>query len=237
MTGRAFFVTGTDTAVGKTVVSVLLLRRLRAAGCTALAMKPIAAGCEATPEGLRNEDVEALRAAASFPVAREAMNPYVFVPPISPHLAAAQAGVAIDFALLRDRLEALRRQADMVLVEGAGGWYAPVSDTATMADLARALALPVVLVVGLRLGCLNHALLTAEAIVSSGLPFPGWIGNAVDPGMALRDENVATLVARLPAPLLGVVPFLSEPAQTSDAFTRLALGPILDASVTLPQQL
>lgn len=227
MTGQAFFVTGTDTGAGKTVVSVLLLRALRAAGRTALAMKPVAAGCDVTADGLRNEDVEALRAAASFPVAREAMNPYAFAPPISPHLAAARAGVAIDFGLLRERLDTLRRQADVVLVEGAGGWYAPVSDAATMADLAQALALPVVLVVGLRLGCLNHALLSAEAIARGGLPCAGWIGNCIDSDMAVREENLATLRTRLTVPLLGVVPYLSEPAPLSEAYRRLDIAPIL----------
>lgn len=236
MTGRAFFVTGTDTGVGKTVVSVLLLRALRAAGCTVLAMKPVAAGCDVTAEGLRNGDVEALRAAASFPVAREAMNPYAFVPPIAPHLAAAQVGTAIDLAVLRQRLAALRQRADVVLVEGAGGWYAPVSDAATMADVAQALALPVVLVVGLRLGCLNHALLSAEAITRSGLPFAGWVGNCIDPEMAMRDENLATLQARLHAPLLGVVPYLREPAQAPAACSGLDVSSIRDAISASPQQ-
>lgn len=235
MIGRGFFVTGTDTGAGKTVVSVLLLRALRAAGCTALAMKPVAAGCESTAAGLRNEDVEALRAAASFAVAREAMNPYAFVPPISPHLAASQAGVAIDFGVLREKLDALRQQADVVLVEGAGGWYAPVSDSATMADLAQALALPVVLIVGLRLGCLNHALLSAEAIARSSLPYVGWIGNCIDPDMAMREENLATLAARLPVPLLGVVPYLDKPGQLSDACSCLDITSIL-AAISASQQ-
>ncbi len=197
----AFFVTGTDTEVGKTYVSVQLLQAVIRAGRTVLAMKPVAAGCEETPEGWRNEDVEALRNAASFPVHREAMNPYVFLPPVSPHLAATEAGVKIELDLLRQRLLGLEAQADMVLVEGAGGWLAPLSDSASMADLAAALELPVLLVVGLRLGCLNHALLSYEAIRRSGLPCLGWVANCVDPTMARRDDNLAYLVRHLGKPL------------------------------------
>jgi dethiobiotin synthetase len=221
----AFFVTGTDTGVGKTVVSVLLMRALRDAGLTVLGMKPVAAGCEPGPEGLRNEDVEALRAAASFPVERERMNPYAFLPPVSPHLAAARAGVRVDLDLLRSRLGELERRCDIVLVEGAGGWYAPVSETHAMADLARALDLPVVLVVGLRLGCLNHALLSAEAVVRGGSALLGWIANRIDPQMALAEENIATLAARLPCPLLGVVPHLGDNARPAEV--RLDLSPLL----------
>lgn len=227
MTGKAFFVTGTDTGVGKTVVAARLMHALRGTGRQVLAMKPVAAGCEATPEGLRNEDVEVLRAAASFPIERQLMNPYAFEPAIAPHLAAAQAGVEIDFALLKSRLNSMRQRADSVIVEGAGGWYAPLSATKTMADLARVLDLPVVLVVGLRLGCLNHALLTAEAIVRSALPFPGWIANVIDPHMAQREGNLATLTARLPCPLLGVVPYVSDPAATAPAEVRFELAPLL----------
>ncbi|MDD5296312.1 MAG: dethiobiotin synthase [Rhodocyclaceae bacterium] len=203
--GAAFFVTGTDTEVGKTFVSVRLLHALRRAGETVLAMKPVAAGCEETPEGWRNEDVEALRNAASFPVAREAMNPYLFLPPVSPHLAAAEAGVMIEMDVLRRHLETLQGQAEQVLVEGAGGWLSPLSDSTTMADLAAALELPVLLVVGLRLGCLNHALLTFEAIRGSGLPFLGWVANCVDPAMSGLDENLAYLTRKL-GPPLAVVP-------------------------------
>lgn len=210
---QAFFVTGTDTEVGKTFVSVLLLHALRHAGHRVLAMKPVAAGAEATPAGLRNSDTEALRDAASFPVDRALMNPYIFVPPISPHLAAREAGVSIEPALLDRHLQALKAQADWVLVEGAGGWLAPLSDDWSMADLASQLALPVVLVVGLRLGCINHALLTVEAIRNRGLPFLGWVANCVDPHMARRDDNIATLTSRIGQPPLAVVPFGAAPNQ------------------------
>jgi dethiobiotin synthetase len=224
LSGRAFFVTGTDTGVGKTLVTTLLMDALKSRGKQVLGMKPVAAGCEETPDGWRNDDVEALRAAASFPVDREVMNPYRFLPPVSPHLAAAQAGVAIDLALVGERLERMRRRADIVLVEGAGGWYAPLGPGTTMADLARSLALPAILVVGMRLGCLNHALLSAEAIAASGLTFTGWIANEVDPGMACRQENLATLRERITAPLLGVVPHLAGAEATSAI--PFELGPL-----------
>jgi dethiobiotin synthetase len=191
-------------------------------------MKPVAAGCEATPDGLRNDDVEILRQAASFEVDRALMNPYLFRPAISPHLAAAQAGVVIDIELLRARLQDLRSMADVVLVEGAGGWLSPVSEDATMADLAWAFGVPVLLVVGLRLGCLNHALLTAQSIAHLGVPFAGWIGNAIDPAMPQRAENLATLVRRLSCPLLGVVPHLDR-AESGVALDRcFDLGPLLE---------
>lgn len=228
MSGRAFFVTGTDTEVGKTLVTTLLMAALRGRGKQVLGMKPVAAGCEETPEGWRNEDVEALRDAASFPVERDVMNPYRFFPPISPHLAAAQAGVAIDLDLIAANLERLRRRADFVLVEGAGGWYAPLGPNTTMADLAHALDLPVILVVGLRLGCLNHALLSAEAINRRGLTLAGWVANAVAPEMACREENLATLRDRLEAPLLGEVPHLAAGATRDAARAAFQLAPLLD---------
>lgn len=224
MSGTAFFVTGTDTGVGKTLVSVLLLRALRSRGLRALAMKPVAAGCEWVDGEWRNEDVEALREAASFSVERALMNPYAFEPAVSPHLAAGRAGVAVDFGRVRASLAQLRAQADVVVVEGAGGWLAPLGDTTTMADLAVALDLPVVLVVGLRLGCLNHALLTAAAVAASGLPLAGWVANAIDPAMALREENIRTLRPRIAAPLLGVVPH--RPGAVPDA-PALELEPLL----------
>lgn len=208
---QAFFVTGTDTEVGKTFVSVRLLHALKAQGRRVLAMKPVAAGAELTPEGWRNDDVEALRAAASFAVARELMNPYIFAPPISPHIAAREAGVTVALSTLDEHLARLKAQADVVLVEGAGGWLAPLSDELTMADLALHQCLPVVLVVGLRLGCINHALLTVEAIRSRGLPFVGWIANCIDPNMDRRDDNIATLSARIGQPPLAVVPFGAGP--------------------------
>lgn len=216
MTPKGFFVTGTDTGVGKTVVSAALTRALVARGLRVAVMKPIASGSDPTPRGLRNSDALTLMAAASVPAPYEVVNPYCFEPPISPHIAAREAGVAIDLTLLRSRFGSLAAAGDCVIVEGAGGWLAPLSDTTTMADLAAALALPVLLVAGLRLGCLNHTLLTRESISARGAPFAGWIANAIDPHFERSGENLATLTARLGEPALACVPFLAQLDGTLD---------------------
>lgn len=202
---RGVFVTGTDTGVGKTHASCALLAALRAHGLRAVGMKPVASGCEATPAGWRNDDALALIAASDPAPAYADCNPFAFAEPIAPHIAARATGTAIELAPLRTAYERLARDADRVVVEGAGGWLAPLSDTLMQADLARALALPVILVVGLRLGCLNHALLSVRAIEGDGCRLAGWIANRIDPAMARAEENLATLRARIAAPLLGVL--------------------------------
>jgi len=215
---RGYFIAGTDTGVGKTLIACALLHRLRQRGLKAVGMKPIAAGCERTAEGLINEDVEALRAASSIALPREAINVYAFEQPIAPHLAAANEGLRMDLGVIERRFVDLAARADAVIVEGAGGWLVPLNATETFADLALRLRLPVVLVVGMRLGCLNHALLTAEAIVARGLRMAGWVANHVDPAMACPEENVRSLQQRLSCPLLGRIPF----QETCDA-TSVAL--------------
>ena len=210
MKSKGVFVTGTDTGVGKTVIAAALTRALVARGLRVAVMKPIASGSDPTPQGLRNSDALALMAAANVPAPYEVVNPYCFLPPISPHIAAREAGVAIDLTVLRARFDSLATASDCVIVEGAGGWLAPVSDTATMADLAAALGLPVLLVAGLRLGCLNHALLTRESLATRGVAFAGWIANAIEPHFARPGENLATLTARLGAPALACVPFCAQ---------------------------
>lgn len=212
---QAIFVTGTDTEVGKTLASCALLHVARRQGLSALGMKPVAAGLDA--EG-RQEDVEQLLAASSFRLPRELVNPYAFATPIAPHLAALDEGQPIIQAMIRAAFERLAGLADLVVVEGVGGFRVPLGERFDTADMAQALGLPVVLVVGLRLGCLNHALLTAEAILRRKLPFVGWIANTIDPAMARRDDNIAALRQRLPAPLLGVLPF--DPAADADAMSR-----------------
>ena len=208
---RSLFVTGTDTGVGKTLVSAALLHALAQRHARVVGMKPVAAGL--VPQGAHwaSEDVLMLRAASTLRVPPELDNPVALPEPLSPHLAAARAGGHVGVAELLAAQRALLARADVVLVEGAGGWRVPLNDSETLADLARAMAAPVVLVVGLRLGCLNHALLTAEAIRADGLQLAGWVANSVDPGMACRDENIDTLRQRLHAPLLGVVPWLAAP--------------------------
>ena len=207
---QGYFLTGTDTDVGKTHVAVQLIERWRRDGRRVLAMKPVASGCERAADGtLVNGDVERL-VAATGQRDRELMNPYRFEPPISPHFAAREAGVEISLTRLVEHYRSLARQADIVLVEGAGGWLAPLSDRLDIADLAVALDLPVMLVVGMRLGCINHARLSAQAIVDRGLPLAGWIANRIDPDMARHEDNLATLKAKIAAPLLLEVPYTGQ---------------------------
>lgn len=208
---REFFVTGTDTGVGKTLVTAALLRRLREAGLVVAGMKPVAAGSIPGPEGPANEDALLLQAESSVRHPYAVVNPWLFEPAIAPHLAAAEAGIAIDTLRIAAAHAELRAGADVVLAEGAGGFLVPLDRSRSFADLPALLGMDVLLVVGLRLGCLNHALLTAEAVAARGLTLAGWIGNAIDPGFARPAENVATLAARLPAPCLGIVPWMAKP--------------------------
>ena len=198
----SYFVTGTDTGVGKTLVSAALLHALARRHERVVGMKPVAAGVIAHGDGWASEDAIALRAASTIAAPHELDNPVLLPAPLSPHIAAERAGVRIDIAELVRRYRLLAQRADAVVVEGAGGFHVPLSDTETGADLAQLLALPVVLVVGLRLGCLSHAALTAEAILARGLMLAGWVANRIDPAMQAQDENIAWLQRRLAAPLL-----------------------------------
>jgi len=213
MTARGVFVTGTDTGVGKTRVAVALVHALRARGLRVAVMKPVSAGSAA---GELNEDVVALLQAANVAADVRDVNPYAFAPAIAPHLAAQQAGVRIELDSIAAAYSRLAAKADVVVVEGAGGWRVPLNECEDMADLAQRLGLPVVLVVGLRLGCLNHALLTAESIANRRLPWAGWVGNHIDPAMVMAAENVAALHARLPGPCLGVQAFLQQENSLAD---------------------
>ncbi|PZP54634.1 MAG: dethiobiotin synthase [Azospira oryzae] len=204
---EGFFVTGTDTGVGKTLVACALVHCLRAEGRRVAAMKPIAAGCE-NGQWL---DVEALVTACGEWVPRTQVNPYPLPLPIAPHLAARAAGVEIRPEPILEAFRSLAQQADAVVVEGVGGFRVPLAADWDTADLAAWLALPVVLVVGMRLGCLNHALLTTEAIRARGLRLIGWVANTIDPHMAAFQDNVATLQERLDAQCLGVIPHLDGP--------------------------
>jgi dethiobiotin synthetase len=203
---RGVFITGTDTGIGKTLVSATLLAALNASGCRAVGMKPVASGCHRIADELRNEDAERLIAYSAGSPDYALVNPYALAEPIAPHLAAADAGMQIQLDSIVAAFAALSTNADCVVVEGVGGWAVPLSPTLMQADLVRALKLPVLLVVGLRLGCINHALLSARAIADDGCILIGWIGNRIDPDMARVDDNIATLRARLPTPVLGVLP-------------------------------
>jgi dethiobiotin synthetase len=203
----SYFVTGTDTGVGKTLISCALLHAFAAQGRRVAGMKPVAAGCN---DDGQNDDVVQLRAASNVQLDYEQINPYCFAPAVAPHLAAQLAGVRIDFARISEAFAELSGRADVVIVEGAGGLLVPLNDTQDSSHLMRELGLPVILVVGMRLGCLNHALLTVEAIAARGLVLAGWVANVLD-DMEMLDENIAALEQRIAAPLLGVVPYQPHP--------------------------
>ena len=217
----SFFVTGTDTGVGKTLVSRALLGGLAARGLKVAGYKPVAAGCDA--DGM-NDDAKTLLAFSNIPLSYEQVNPCCLAEPMAPHLAAARAGVEIEIAPLVAGYRALAAAADQVIVEGAGGFVVPLNDREDSADLARALNVPVILVVGMRLGCLNHALLTCEAIAARGLTLAGWVANVRDSAMPARQENVDALRSRIAAPLLGVIPFMAAPGETA---VRIDVNPLL----------
>lgn len=228
-----YFITGTDTGVGKTLVACALLRAFAARGRRVVGMKPVAAGATAAAGGWRNEDVAALAEASNVQAAREWINPYLLAAPVAPHLAAATEGVAIDLGRIEQSLAHLRAVSDIVVVEGVGGFRVPLTAREDSADLAERLGLPVVLVVGMRLGCLNHTLLTEEAIGMRGLRLAGWVANRIDPGMARAADNVAALSERLGAPLLGDIPFMREP-RAVEAASALAVGRLLAQEPVLP---
>ncbi|MEQ7868014.1 dethiobiotin synthase [Xanthomonas sp. WHRI 8393] len=199
----ALYVTGTDTGIGKTMASTALLHALRRQGHTAVGMKPVASGCEHTPQGWRNEDALALQAASAPQPDYATLNPYALPAPLAPELAAADVGVSLSLEPIAQAFAQLRAQAEVVVVEGVGGWAAPLSADLDQADLVRALKLPVVLVVGIRLGCINHARLSAAAIAADGLDCIGWIANEVDPQMERIEENIGMLRQRLAMPCWG----------------------------------
>ncbi|WP_437881920.1 dethiobiotin synthase [Pseudomonas sp. LRF_L74] len=214
----AYFVTGTDTEIGKTTIACALLYKARSLGLSTAAAKPVASGCTLTEQGLRNDDALALLGECSMPLSYAEVNPVAFAPAIAPHLAAREAGVALTVeALLGPVRHVLARGADFTVVEGAGGWRVPLAGRETLADLAIALDLPVILVVGVRLGCINHAMLSAEAIARDGLRLAGWVANVVDPATSRLEENLQTLAQCLAAPCLGRVPFLVGPTPGSVA--------------------
>ncbi len=219
MSAKGIFITGTDTGVGKTVAACALIRGLTSLGLKVAAMKPVASGSVRTAKGLRNPDALALSDAANVPLIYEEMNPYCFEPPVSPHIAANDAGIVVDTDVIRRGFVAIGRSADWVVVEGAGGWLAPISERQTMADLAWALGIPALMVVGVKLGCLNHAQLTQLAIEARGVSFAGWIANELDPSMARAQENLAALERLLGEPPLAHVPY-------SQQTSSLALGKV-----------
>lgn len=217
---RGVYITGTDTGIGKTVVAASLLAALNAHGVRALGMKPVASGCAMMPRGLRNSDAQLLIAHSAVAPEYALVNPYAFADPIAPHLAAADVGIEIEIGLVAGAFAALSTMSQFTVVEGVGGWMAPLGPTLMQSGLAQALRLPVILVVGLRLGCLSHALLTARAIQADGCELLGWVGNCIDADMLRVADNLATLRERLPVPCMGVLPY-SRPADAGELATHL----------------
>ncbi len=214
-----FFVAGTDTEIGKTTVATEMLKYAQSKGIETLGLKPIASDAEQTASGLRNQDALSLISASSHRLTYEQVNPYVFEPAIAPHIAAQQEGVILTAENIRDHIEQVLNPIDqhesLILIEGAGGWRVPLNDHQYFSDIPKRLDCPVVLVVGLRLGCINHALLTVEAIQNDGLKLAGWVANGLDPDMAVQYENIDTLKRIINAPFLGVLPYLDEKYQSS----------------------
>ncbi|HXQ30801.1 MAG TPA: dethiobiotin synthase [Steroidobacteraceae bacterium] len=223
---RAFFVTGTDTGVGKTLIAAALLRGCRAQGLRVAGMKPVASGCMTTPAGLRNEDALTLLRESSAQWPYEVVNPCAYRPAIAPHLAAEEAGRPVDFEAIAANYATLTALSDIVIVEGAGGWRTPLGGALTVGHLARHLELPVIIVVRLRLGCLNHALLTAESVLAQGASIGGWVANGIESDFERRAENVATLKGLIPAPCLATIPRL-EPPDVAAAAARLDIRTLL----------
>ncbi|MEF1253418.1 MULTISPECIES: dethiobiotin synthase [unclassified Vibrio] len=204
----AFFIAGTDTDVGKTVASKAILNALAEKDLKTIGYKPVAAGCEKTEFGLRNSDALYLQKAATLEVAYDDVNPYALALPASPHIAAKREGVVIDYAVLSDKLSQHKKNADIVLVEGAGGWRVPVSDSDCLSTWVQQEKLPVVLVVGIKLGCLSHAMLTLDAIKADGLQVIGWVANRINPGTEHYADIIEMLEQKIDAPKIGEIPYV-----------------------------
>lgn len=219
-----YYVTGTDTEVGKTVASTALLQAAGLLGRRTAGYKPVASGSEMTPEGLRNSDALALQRNSVVPLDYDAVNPYTFAEPTSPHIVSADEQRPIEASVLSAGLRSLEAQADWVLVEGAGGWFTPLSPTLTLADWVKMEQLPVILVVGVKLGCINHAVLTAQAVQQAGLWLAGWIANDVTPPGRRHAEYLSTLQRMLPAPMLGEIPWLGDAVESQTLGQYLSLN-------------
>lgn len=221
---QSCFMTGTDTEIGKTYCSVALMNDLAQRGQRVVGMKPVAAGCIQTAEGLRNEDALALQAASTIAVPYATVNPYAFEPPIAPHIAAAQINVEISLSPIVQAYQSLQQQADWVVVEGVGGWRVPLSEELTLLDLVNALKIPVILVVGMRLGCINHALLTAEILESDGCFFQGWIANWLQPPTAIDRSVLSALQRQLAVPLLAELAYQNQVLRGSPWYENFLQG-------------
>lgn len=207
---QQFFITGTDTEIGKTWCSVTLMHYFQGQGRSAIGMKPVASGCQWVDGQLKNEDALMLQEHASVHVPYPLVNPYAFEQPVSPHIASIKAGQSIELSFIKQGLDAIKNRADVVIVEGVGGWMAPLNTTEDVSDLALALQIPIILVVGIRLGCINHAKLTYSAIKAKGVHCSGWIANCTQADMLAQEHNIQTIKAYIDAPLLGELAFCPE---------------------------
>ncbi|MFV0448736.1 MAG: dethiobiotin synthase [Vibrio sp.] len=224
---NALFIAGTDTDVGKTVASKAILQAIASKGFTTIGYKPVAAGCERTEQGFRNSDALHLMQVATQEMPYEDVNPYALELPASPHIAAKYENLTIDYKVLSDKLEYLKTKADTVLVEGSGGWRVPVSDTDCLSSWVKKEKLPVVLVVGVKLGCLSHAILTAESIEADGLNIVGWVANRINPGTEHYAEIIKVLESRISAPKLGEIPYVPS-AKRSELGKYINLEPLME---------
>ncbi|GLO60457.1 ATP-dependent dethiobiotin synthetase BioD [Vibrio sp. MACH09] len=222
-----FFIAGTDTEVGKTVVSKAILQALAAHGLTTIGYKPVAAGCKDSEDGRRNSDALHLQQAATREIAYDDVNPYALLSPTSPHIAAKQEEVVIDYSVLSDKLQQHKQTADVVLVEGAGGWRVPISQTDCLSTWVKQEKMPVVLVVGIKLGCLSHAMLSVEAIQNDGLEIIGWAANRINPGTENYSEIIRMLEEKIPAPKLGEIPYVPS-VKKRDIGKFMDITPILN---------
>lgn len=231
MARKTFFIAGTDTNVGKTLVAAGLLVAAKNYGLSTAALKPLAAGCEKTESGLRNADALLLQSVITQPLMYEQINPIALASAIAPHIAAQQEKRVLSADRIAGFCRGSLNQADLTLIEGAGGWRVPLNPQETLADVVKILRLPVILVVGVRLGCINHALLTVEAIRNDGLQLAGWVANCIDADMPVLQENIHSLAARIPAPCLGVVPWLDKaaPDVVASAFDAELLAQLFSA--------
>ena len=211
---KRWFITGTDTEIGKTCVASALIRHLVAEGHRVAGMKPVASGCENTDAGLRNDDALSLIAASNVKLPYETVNPFAYEPAIAPHIAAREAGQLIDINKISDLAKTI--EADYLIIEGVGGWCVPLGENTMLGELAKATADEVIIVVGMRLGCINHALLTAARIMDDGMMLKGWIANHIDSQMHVQSENLATLQALMPCPLLAVMPWNNSIRKTPE---------------------
>lgn len=222
---KGYFVTGTDTGIGKTRTALALMAALQQSGKTVCGMKPVSAGCEETESGLRNDDAVKLIEQSSLKLPYDIVNPYAWQPAIAPHIAAMENGNEMSLAPIHECYQRIASQCDVVVVEGAGGWLVPLNVSQTMAAIAVDLKLDVILVVGIRLGCLNHALLTVENILRRGCPLAGWVANVLSESTEVTEHNIEYLKEKIDAPLLGRFPFLKDitPVQLADELVTVLL--------------